>query len=105
MKIILDAMGGDLAPKAPVLGALAADKKYEIVLVGDSDAIWEVLKEQGHTTLPENISVVHTTEVVDMHDDPANAVRQKKNSSMICRKPYKGRWILCVIRWMRARTN
>ena len=83
MKIILDAMGGDLAPKAPVLGALAADKKYEIVLVGDSDAIWEVLKEQGHTTLPENISVVHTTEVVDMHDDPANVVRQKKGSSMM----------------------
>ena len=83
MKIILDAMGGDHAPKAPVLGALAADKQYEIVLVGDSDAIWEILKEQGHTTLPENISVVHTTEVVDMHDDPANVVRQKKGSSMM----------------------
>ena len=83
MKIILDAMGGDHAPKAPVLGALAADKNYEIVLVGDSDAIWEILKEQGHTTLPENISIVHTTEVVDMHDDPANVVRQKKNSSMM----------------------
>ena len=83
MKIILDAMGGDHAPKAPVLGALAADKQYEIVLVGDSDAIWAVLKEQGHTTLPENISIVHTVEVVDMHDDPANVVRQKKNSSMM----------------------
>ena len=82
MKIILDTMGGDHAPKAPVLGALNADKKHEIVLVGDSDAIWDILKEQGHTKLPENISVVHTTEVVDMHDDPANVVRQKKNSSM-----------------------
>ena len=83
MKIILDAMGGDHAPKAPVLGALAASKSYEIVLVGDSDAIWEVLKAEGHTTLPENISIVHTAEVVDMHDDPANVVRQKKGSSMM----------------------
>ncbi len=83
MKIILDAMGGDHAPKAPVLGALAAPKEYEIVLVGISDTIWEVLRAQGIEKLPENITVVHAPDVVDMHDDPANVVRQKKNSSMM----------------------
>ena len=46
MKIILDAMGGDHAPEAPVLGAIEAAKAYgaEIMLVGRGEAILEVLK-------------------------------------------------------------
>ena len=46
MKIILDAMGGDNAPEAPVLGAIEAAKDFgsQITLVGKGDAILEVLR-------------------------------------------------------------
>jgi len=85
MKIILDAMGGDLAPEAPVMGALDAAKAYgaEITLVGRGEAILEVLKKHGIETLPEGIEIAHAEDVVDMHDDPAKVIHQRKNSSMI----------------------
>ena len=85
MKIILDAMGGDNAPQAPVLGALQAVKDFgaQITLVGKGDAILEVLRQNGISDLPEGLEVAHADEVVDMHDDPANVIRKKKNSSMV----------------------
>ena len=85
MKIIIDAMGGDNAPQAPVLGALQAVRDFgaQITLVGKGDAILEVLKENGISDLPEGMEVAHADEVVDMHDDPANVIRKKKNSSMV----------------------
>ena len=85
MKIILDAMGGDHAPKAPVLGALEANKLFgaEITLVGRGEEILSVLKEQGINTLPAGMEIANADEVVDMHDDPANVIRKKKNSSMV----------------------
>ena len=54
MKIILDAMGGDHAPEAPVLGAIEAAKAYgvEITLVGRGEAILEVMKKHSIETLP-----------------------------------------------------
>ena len=85
MKILLDAMGGDHAPQAPVLGALQANRDFgaNITLVGNEDAIYEVLKAEGITQLPTGMEIVNATEVVDMHDDPANVVRKKKDSSMM----------------------
>jgi len=85
MKIILDAMGGDLAPEAPVMGALEAAKNYgaEITLVGRGEVILEVLKKHGIETLPEGIEIAHAEDVVDMHDDPASVIHKRKNSSMI----------------------
>ena len=85
MKIILDAMGGDHAPQAPVLGALQATKDFgaQITLVGKGEEILKVLKEQGISDLPEGMEIAHADEVVDMHDDPANVIRKKKNSSMV----------------------
>ena len=85
MKIILDAMGGDYAPEAPVLGAIEAAKAYgaQINLVGRGEEILEVLKKNGIENLPEGISITNADEVVDMHDDPANVIRKKKNSSMV----------------------
>ena len=85
MKIILDAMGGDLAPEAPVMGALEAAKTYgaEITLVGRGEAILEVLRNHGIENLPEGIEIAHADDVVDMHDDPAKVIHQRKNSSMI----------------------
>ena len=83
MKIILDAMGGDNAPEAPVLGAIEAAKTWgtQITLVGRGEAILEVMKKHGIDTLPEGMEIANADDVVDMHDDPANVVRKRKNSS------------------------
>ena len=85
MKIILDAMGGDLAPEAPVLGAIEANKLYgtEITLVGRAEAILEVLAKNGFTDFPKGIDLKGAEDVVDMHDDPESVIRKRKNSSMV----------------------
>ena len=85
MKIILDAMGGDNAPQAPVMGAIAAAKDFgaQITLVGRGEEILKVLKDNGIHDLPQGITVTDAEEVVDMHDDPANVIRKKKNSSLV----------------------
>ena len=83
IKIVIDAMGGDFAPLAPVQGAIDAAKAYgvEIVLVGQEDRIQAVMKE-NNLTLPEGVTIRHANEVIEMCDDPAKAWRQKKDSSM-----------------------
>ena len=85
MKIILDAMGGDNAPEAPVLGAIEAAKTWgsQITLVGRGEEILAVMKKHGIETLPDGMEIANADDVVDMHDDPANVVRKRKNSSMI----------------------
>lgn len=85
MRIILDAMGGDNAPQAPVIGALQAAKDFgaQITLVGRGEEILRVMRAQGYPDLPEGIEIAHADEVVDMHDDPATVVRKRKNSSMM----------------------
>ena len=85
MKIILDAMGGDNAPGAPVLGAVEAAKTYgiEIVLVGRGEDILAVLKKHGIDNLPEGMEISNADDVVDMHDDPASVIHKRKNSSMV----------------------
>ena len=85
MKIILDAMGGDHAPEAPVLGAIEAAKAWgsQITLVGRGEEILAVMKKNGIETLPDGLEIANADDVVDMHDDPANVVRKRKNSSMI----------------------
>ena len=85
MKIILDAMGGDHAPEAPVLGAIDANKAYgaEITLVGRGEEILEVLKKNGIDNLPSGMEICHADDVVDMHDDPGSVIHKRKNSSMV----------------------
>ena len=85
MKIIIDAMGGDHAPGEIVQGALDAAKEFnvEITLVGRGEEILKVLKDNGIQDLPQGITISDAEEVVDMHDDPANVIRKKKNSSMV----------------------
>ena len=85
MKIIIDAMGGDNAPLAPVMGAFQAAKDFNIpiTLVGRGEQILEVMRTQGISDLPEGVEIANADEVVEMHDDPATAVRKKKNSSMM----------------------
>ena len=85
MKIILDAMGGDNAPEAAVLGAFEAAKKYgsEIILVGRGASILEVMGHHGIADLPEGVEIFNADDVVDMHDDPASVIHKRKNSSMV----------------------
>ena len=85
MKIILDAMGGDHAPEAPVLGALQAAKDFgaQIILVGRGEAILEVMRKNGIDTLPDGVEIANADDVVDMHDDPAKVIQKRKNSSMV----------------------
>ena len=84
MKIIVDAMGGDNAPQAPVMGALKASELYgvDITLVGRGEDILKVLEENGIKELPAGVEIAHASEVVEMCDNPATAFREKKDSSL-----------------------
>lgn len=84
MKIIVDAMGGDNAPQAPVRGALQAVKEYgvEIILVGRGEEILSVLHEDGLAELPAGVEISHADQVVEMCDNPATAFKEKKDSSL-----------------------
>ena len=83
MRIAVDAMGGDFAPKEIVLGAVEAAKKYdcEIVLIGDEEQIRAELHGEDPAAL--RISIVHASEVIGMDEHPAEAVRSKKDSSVV----------------------
>jgi len=85
MKIILDAMGGDNAPEAAVLGAIEANKLYgsEITLVGRGEAILEVLRKHNIENLPAGMEIANADDVVDMHDDPGSVIHKRKTSSMV----------------------
>ncbi|MCL6610883.1 MAG: phosphate acyltransferase PlsX [Peptococcaceae bacterium] len=80
MKIAVDAMGGDYAPRETVMGALeAARDGVEVVLVGNRDRILSELgKENDH-----RLEIVHTSETIDMGEQPAAAVRRKRDSSIV----------------------
>ena len=85
MKIILDAMGGDHAPEAPVLGAIEAAKTFgtQITLVGRGEEILSVMRKHGIENLPEGMEIANADDVVDMHDDPGSVIHKRKNSSMV----------------------
>lgn len=87
MRIGVDAMGGDFAPKSPVHGALQYLHEFgsdnTIVLIGDEEKIKSSLSE-CHTSYPTNlVEIVHASETIEMTDSPAKAIREKKNSSMV----------------------
>ena len=84
MKIIVDAMGGDLAPLAPVKGALMAHEKYgaDIILAGRTEEILRALQQCGCKDLPAGVEIVNAEEVVEICDDPATAFKRKKDSSL-----------------------
>jgi glycerol-3-phosphate acyltransferase PlsX len=80
-RIAVDAMGGDHGPREVARGAVeraAADPGIEVILVGDTPRIEEHL-DAG---LPPNARIVHATQVVDMHEDAALAVRRKKDATI-----------------------
>ena len=84
MKVIVDAMGGDNAPQELVRGALQAaeEKDLDIVLVGQGEALLEVLEQDGIKSLPKGVEIAHAQQVITMADHPATAFREKKDSSL-----------------------
>ena len=84
MKIIIDAMGGDNAPEEIVKGALEASREsdVDIVLCGREEEILRVVERMGLSGLPNGVEVVNASEAIGMDDDPASAVRVKKDSSL-----------------------
>jgi glycerol-3-phosphate acyltransferase PlsX len=84
MKIGLDIMGGDFAPKATMLGAIAAYKalsgNQRLVLIGDKEIALSILHENNFS--PDQFEFVHTTEVIGMGEHPTKAVVQKPDSSI-----------------------
>lgn len=81
MKIIVDAMGGDFAPRAQVEGAVMAHREYgiEVVLVGREAEILACVEG----ALPAGVTIVAASEVVTMEDDSATVIRAKKDSSLV----------------------
>jgi glycerol-3-phosphate acyltransferase PlsX len=84
MKIGLDIMGGDYAPKSNVLGAIAAHKllspNEHLVLIGDVQQIKPLVSENGFN--PDHFEYVHTEEVIGMGEHATKAIVQKPNSSI-----------------------
>lgn len=84
IKIAVDAMGGDYAPSEMVKGAVEALKKKEqvsVILVGQED---KVKKELENYSYPEDrLSIVHASEVIETEEPPVNAIRKKKDSSIV----------------------
>jgi glycerol-3-phosphate acyltransferase PlsX len=86
MRIALDAMGGDYAPKNTIEGAVLALEEYAFIeklyLVGDASAVENELKRLGFSD--SRIEIFHASQVVSMKESAAKAVRHKKDAS-ICR--------------------
>ena len=84
IRIAVDAMGGDFAPKNEILGSMLALKergdKLEITLVGNENMIRDFLKKQGYED--NKLKVVHAEEVINMHDVPSETYKTKPNSSL-----------------------
>ncbi|HIU49068.1 MAG TPA: phosphate acyltransferase PlsX [Candidatus Avimonoglobus intestinipullorum] len=83
MKIIIDAMGGDHAPAAPVEAGARATRELgvDIVLVGKRDVIERELAKYQFDK--NRLEIVHADEVITNHEEPAKAVRAKKNASVV----------------------
>jgi len=83
MKIALDAMGGDHAPASEVEGAALAVREYgvEVILVGDETLLKEELRRQRLQGISA-LTVRHASQRVEMHEQPSQVVRRKRDSSI-----------------------
>ena len=83
-RVVLDAMGGDNAPAEPVRGAVdavCARADIEVILTGQQDVINAELAK--YTYPKERIRIVHAEEVIETAEPPVNAIRKKKQSSIV----------------------
>ena len=85
MRIAIDVMGGDHAPDEIVRGCLDAlddlGDDDRLVLVGDEPTVREIMDELG--VRDSRLSIEHTTQIIEMHDSPVEAVRSKPDSSIV----------------------
>ena len=82
--IALDAMGGDFGPEVVIPAAakiLSRRNKLRIILVGDEERLRSCAKNHA-IKLDDRLTIHHASQVVEMHDEPAMAMRKKKDSSM-----------------------
>ncbi len=84
MKLGLDIMGGDFAPEAAVLGAIASYDFLlpgeKLVLIGDQAIALKIIR--GNNFDENRFEYVHTTEIISMGEHPTKAIAQKPNSSI-----------------------
>lgn len=84
IKVVVDAMGGDNAPEAPVKGAVETLNEVSginIILAGRTE---EIKKELGKYTYDSGrISIVHADDIIGFDEPPVMAIRKKKNSSIV----------------------
>jgi phosphate acyltransferase len=83
IRIAVDAMGGDYAPREVVYGAVLAAKEYGVAiqLVGIQDKVEAELKRHDFKGL--DVTVVPSSEVIEMGEKPASGIRKKKDSSIV----------------------
>lgn len=84
IKVAVDAMGGDYAPTEMVAGAVAAvnaNKEIQVLLVGQERIISDELKKLEYNK--DQIQIVNATEVIETEEPPVNAIRKKKDSSIV----------------------
>jgi len=83
-RIVVDAMGGDFAPKNAVLGAIEAfeeNKSFDLFLVGQENKILEVLNSNNVSFSKDFIIDAH--EIIEMRDSPASSLKTKPDSSIV----------------------
>ena len=84
VKVAVDAMGGDYAPVEPVKGAvdaLGASPDIFVYLVGKKDLVEQELSKYSYPK--DRLEVVHASEVIETAEPPVNAIRAKKDSSIV----------------------
>jgi glycerol-3-phosphate acyltransferase PlsX len=84
IKVAVDAMGGDYAPVEMVAGAVEAvnaNKEIQVLLVGQEHIVSEELRK--HTYQKDQIQIVNASEVIETDEPPVNAIRKKKDSSIV----------------------
>ena len=88
MVILLDAMGGDNAPDATIKGAVKAidQIKAKLILIGNEDIIKSKIKEfynKDISEISDRLEIRNATETIEMEDVPTQAIKRKKDSSMV----------------------
>lgn len=83
MRIVVDGMGGDNAPKAVVGGVVEAINEFnvEIAITGDKELLEQEFADYEFDR--SKLEIIHTTEVIENEDKPVQAIRRKKDSSMV----------------------
>ena len=84
IKILVDCFGGDHCPEAPVSGAIAAPEKnpdLHLILTGDENLLKKELEGKHYDS--SRLEIIHAPEVIGCDEKPTDAVRLKRNSSMM----------------------